>query len=59
MNDDNNNDNVLRENEQKYQHFAHCSKSSFSVQKFNFDFPKKFSTFWGEKLAKFLWFWAF
>ena len=22
-------------------HFAHCSKSSFFVQKFNFDFPRK------------------
>ena len=28
---------------------AHCSKSSFFVQKFNFDFPRKLSIFWGEK----------
>ena len=26
---------------------AHCSKSSFFVQKFNFDFPRKLSIFWG------------
>ena len=26
---------------------SHCSKSSFFVQKFNFDFPRKLSTFWG------------
>ena len=31
----------------------------FFVQKFNFDFPRKFSTFLGEKLAKMLRFWAF
>ena len=29
----------------------HCSKSSFFVQKFNFDFPRKVSIFWGEKLV--------
>ena len=28
---------------------AHCSKSSFFVQKFNFDFPRKLSIFWGVK----------
>ena len=28
---------------------THCSKSSFFVQKFNFDFPRKLSIFWGEK----------
>ena len=39
---------------------AHCSKSSFFVQKFNFDFPWKLSIFLGgEKLVKMLWFWAF
>ena len=38
---------------------THCSKSSFFVQKFNFDFPRKLSIFLGEKLAKMLWFWAF
>ena len=38
---------------------SHCSKSSFFVQKFNFDFPRKFSIFWGEKLVKMLWFWTF
>ena len=38
---------------------AHCSKSSFFVQKFNFYFPKKLSIFWGEKLVKMLWFWTF
>ena len=26
---------------------SHCSKSSFFVQKFNFDFPRKLSIFWG------------
>ena len=26
-------------------HFAHCSKTSFLVQKFNFDFPRKLSNF--------------
>ena len=40
-------------------HLSHCSKSSFFVQKFNFDFPRKLSIFWGEKLAKMLRFWAF
>ena len=39
--------------------FSHCSKSSFFVQKFNFDFPKKLSIFLGEKLVKMLWFWTF
>ena len=35
---------------------AHCSKSSFFVQKFNFDFPRKLSIFlgWIEKLVKML-----
>ena len=28
---------------------SHCSKSSFFVQKFNFDFPWKLSIFWGWK----------
>ena len=28
---------------------THCSKSSFFVQKFNFDFPRKLSIFWGVK----------
>ena len=37
----------------------HCSKSSFFVQKFNFDFPTKLSIFFGEKLVKMLWFWTF
>ena len=35
---------------------AHCSKSSFFVHKFNFDFPRKSSIFLGEKLVKMLWF---
>ena len=38
---------------------SHCSKSSFFVQKFNFDFPRKLSIFLGEKLVKMLRFWAF
>ena len=38
---------------------THCSKSSFFVQKFNFDFPRKLSIFLGEKLVKMLWFWTF
>ena len=39
---------------------TYCSKSSFFVQKFNFDFPRKLSIFWGgEKLVKMLWFWTF
>ena len=37
---------------------SHCSKSSFFVQKFNFDFPRKLSIFLGEKLVKMLWFWT-
>ena len=37
----------------------HCSKSNFFVQKFNFDFPQKIVDFFGEKLVKMLWFWAF
>ena len=37
----------------------HNSKSSFFVQKFNFDFPRKLSIFLGEKLVKMLWFWTF
>ena len=32
--------------------FSHCSKSSFFVQKFNFDNPRKLSIFWDEKLVK-------
>merc|ERR1712004_939033 len=39
--------------------YAHCSKSLFFVQKFNFDFPRKLSIFLGEKLVKMLWFWTF
>ena len=31
----------------------------FFVQKFNFDFPRKLSIFWGEKLVKMLWFRTF
>ena len=38
---------------------THCSKSSFFVQKFNFDFPRKLSIFSGEKLMKMLWFRTF
>ena len=38
---------------------THCSKSSFFVQKFNYDFPRKLSIFWGEKLVKMLRFWTF
>ena len=38
---------------------THCSKSSFFVQKFNFDFPRKLLIFLGEKLVKMLWFWTF
>ena len=37
----------------------HCSKSSFFVQKFNFDFTRKLSIFLGEKLVKMLWVWTF
>ena len=33
--------------------------SSFFVKKFNFDFPRKLSIFWGEKFVKILWFWTF
>ena len=39
--------------------FPTLLKSSFFVQKFNFDFPKKLSIFLGEKLVKMLWFWTF
>ena len=35
------------------------SKSSFFVQKFNFQFPRKLSIFLGEKLVKMFWFWTF
>ena len=39
---------------------AHCSKSSFFVQKFNFVFPQKLLIFFGgEKLVKMLRFWTF
>ena len=38
---------------------SHCSKSSFFVQKFNFDFPRKLSFLVGEKLVKMWWFWTF
>ena len=34
---------------EKMINFTHCSKSSFFVQKFNFDFPRKLSIFWGWK----------
>ena len=37
----------------------HCSKSSFFVQKFNFDFPRKIWEVLGEKLVKMLRFWTF
>ena len=37
---------------------THCSKSSFFVQKFNFDFPRKLSIFLGWKLVKMLLFWT-
>ena len=37
---------------------SHCSKSSFFVQKFNFEFPRKLAIFLGEKLVKMLWFWT-
>ena len=40
-------------------YLPHCSKSSFFAQKFNFDFPRKLSIFFGEKLVKMLWFWSF
>ena len=30
----------------------HCSKSSFFVQQFNFDFPRKLSFFWGVKNSR-------
>ena len=36
-------------NEPKIRQIAHCSKSSFFVQKFNFDFPRKLSIFLGWK----------
>ena len=32
---------------------AHCSKSSFFVQKFNFDFPSKLSIFWVKNAWKY------
>ena len=38
--------------------FAHCSKSSFFVQKFNFDVLRKLSIFLGEKVVKMLGFWT-
>ena len=39
---------------------AHCSKSSFFVQKINFDLPEKIVNFFVvEKLVKMLWFWTF
>ena len=31
--------------------YSHCSKSSFFVQQFNFDFPRTLSIFWDEKLV--------
>ena len=37
------------ENEGKLNSKAHCSKSSFFVQKFNFDFPRNLSIFLGGK----------
>ena len=33
-------------------HATHCSKSSFFVQKFNFDFPRKLSKFLGENVVQ-------
>ena len=53
---------VLRNDMLKYTQpsKSHCSKSSFFVQKFNFDFPRKWSIFFlGEKLVEMLWFWTF
>ena len=37
---------TLFENPPKKSHFTHCSKSSFFVQKFNFDFVRKLLIFW-------------
>ena len=37
---------------------THCSKSSFLVQKFNFDFPRNCRFFLVEKLVKMLRFWT-
>ena len=37
--------------------FKVCTRS-FSVQKFNFDFPRKLSIFLCKKLVKMLWFWT-
>ena len=37
---------------------SHFSKSSYFVQKFNFDFPRKLSISLGEKLVKMLGFWT-
>ena len=34
-------------------------KSSFFVQNFNFDFPRKLAICLAEKLVKMLWFWTF
>ena len=42
-----------------YVNLTHCSKSSFFVQKFNSDFPRKLSIFWGKKIVKMLWFGTF
>mgnify|MGYP001245555750 CR=1 FL=1 len=47
---------VLAQQPSKCNRLTHCSKSSFFVQKFNFDFPRKLSNFLGKKLVKMLWF---
>ena len=39
--------------------YAHCSKSSFFVQKIRLWFPVKIVDFLGEKLVIILWFWTF
>ena len=46
-------------NETFLSYFPLCSKSSLLSKKFNFDFPRKLSIFWGEKLVKMFWFWTF
>ena len=42
-----------------HSHFCTLFEIFIFCQKFNFDFPRKLSIFWAEKLVKMLWFGTF
>ena len=56
--DDGNRDKSTEINEVPFEYHT-VRNLHFIVQKINFDFPRKFSIFCGEKLVKMLWIWTF